>query len=85
MNFYKMNENSIIEYTKRYDKSEVTLYCRKCDPDIEAHQDQYTLNSDDLRALFNINKYLYVVEEEILRVEKSFLSCIHIIFTDKQF
>ena len=38
--FYNMNENSMIDYTKRYDKSEVTLYCRKCDPDIAAHQDR---------------------------------------------
>jgi hypothetical protein len=43
-----MNVNSIIDYTKRYDKSEVTLYCRKCDPDFAANQDQYTVNSNDL-------------------------------------
>ena len=53
-----MNENSIIDYTKRYDKSEVTLYCRKCEPDIVAHQDQYTVNSDDLPALVVLDKYL---------------------------
>jgi hypothetical protein len=63
--FYKMNENSIIDYTKRYDKSEVTLYCRKCVPDIAAHQDQYTVNSDDLLALAILNKFLHVVEDEI--------------------
>jgi hypothetical protein len=63
--FFKMNENSIIDYTKRYDKSEGTLCCRKSDPDIAAHQDQYTVNSDDLPALVVLEKYLYVVEEEI--------------------
>jgi hypothetical protein len=60
-----MNENSIIDYTKRYVKSEVTLTSRKCYPDIAAHQDQYTLNSDDLPILVFLDKYLYVVEEEI--------------------
>ena len=60
--FYRMNENSIIDYTKRYDKSEVTLYCRKCDPDIALHQDQYTVNSDNLPALVVVDKYLVVDE-----------------------
>ena len=63
--FYRMNENSIIDYTKRYDKSEVTLYCRKFDPDIAVHQDQYTVNSDNLPALVVVDKYLYLVEDEI--------------------
>jgi hypothetical protein len=30
---YNMNQNSIIDFTKRYNKGEVALYCRKCDPD----------------------------------------------------
>ena len=60
-----MNNNSIIDHTKRYDKSEVTLYCRKCEPDIAAHQDQYTVNSDNLPALVVLDKYLYLVEDEI--------------------
>ena len=63
--FYKMNENSIIDYTKRYGKSKVTLYCRKCDPDIAAHQDQYTVKSDNLPALVVVDKYLYLVEDGI--------------------
>jgi hypothetical protein len=63
--FYNTNEISIIDYTKRHDKSEVTLYCRKCNPDIAGHQDQYAVNSDDLSALVVLDKYLYMVEEEI--------------------
>jgi hypothetical protein len=61
--FYNVNENSIIDYTKRHNKSEVTLFCRKCDLDIAAHQDQYTVNSDDLPALGVLDKDLCVKEE----------------------
>ena len=28
--FYNMNQNNIIDYTKRYYKNEVRLYCRRC-------------------------------------------------------
>ena len=47
------------------DMSEVTLYCGKCDPDIALHQDQYTVNSDNLPALVVLEKYLYLVEDKI--------------------
>ena len=30
--FCDMNQNGMIDFTKRYNKNEVTLYCRKCDP-----------------------------------------------------
>ena len=56
--FYTMNENSIIDFTKRYNKSEVTFCWRKCDPDF-AHQDQYTVNSDDLPPLVALDTATY--------------------------
>jgi hypothetical protein len=31
--FYNMPQNSIITLTKEHNKNEVTLYCRKYDPD----------------------------------------------------
>ena len=63
--FYNMNANSIIDYTKRYDKSEVTLYCRKCDPDFAVNQDQYTVNPNDLPTLVVHDSCLYIEDEEI--------------------
>ena len=60
--FNSMNENSITDFTKRYNMSEVTLYCRKCDPDF-AHQDHHALNSDDLLLLVVLDSYLYAEEE----------------------
>ena len=32
--FYNMNQNSTIDFTTRNNKNEVTLYCRKFDPDV---------------------------------------------------
>ena len=60
--FYNMNQNSIIDFTKRFNKNEVTLYCRKCDPDF-ARQDEYKLNPDELLPLIVSDDYLYVEEE----------------------
>ena len=37
--FDDLNQNSIIDYTKRYNKNEATLYCGKFDPDF-ACQDE---------------------------------------------
>ena len=63
--FKNMNANSIIDYTKRYDKSEVTLCCRKFDPDFAVNQDQYTVNPNDLPALVVHDSCLYIEDEEI--------------------
>jgi hypothetical protein len=63
--FYNINVNSIIDCTKRYNKSEVTLYCRKCDTDFAAHQDHYTVNSNDRPALIVLDTCLYTLELEI--------------------
>ena len=34
LKFYNMNKNNITDLTKIYNKSKVTLYCTKCDPDL---------------------------------------------------
>ena len=36
--FYKVNQKSIIDFMKRYNKKEVTLHCRKCDSDFACQQ-----------------------------------------------
>ena len=46
--FYNMNENSINDFAKSCNRSEVKSYYRKCDPEF-AHP--YTVNSDDLQSL----------------------------------
>ena len=60
--FYNMNQNSIIDFTKRYIKSEVTLYCRKCGPDF-ASQDEDRLNPDDTLPFIIVDCCLYGEEE----------------------
>ena len=45
---YEWKEN--IEFTKRYDKREITVYCNKCDFDFSQH-DQYKVNAYDLPPL----------------------------------
>ena len=60
--FYNMSQNSIIDFTRRYDKGEITLYCRKCDPDF-ACQDEYKLNPDNLPLIIVVDGYLYSEEE----------------------
>ena len=60
--FYNMNEKSIIDFTKRYNKSELILHCRKCDPD-SVHQNRSIVNSDDLPPLVVLHNYLYIEEE----------------------
>jgi hypothetical protein len=60
--FYHMNQSSIIDFIKRFNKNEATLYCRKCDPDF-AHQNEYKLNPDELPPLIVSDDYLYVEEE----------------------
>ena len=47
-----MNKNSIIDFTKRCNKNEVTLHYRKYAHDF-ACQDGYELNPDKLPPLFN--------------------------------
>ena len=54
-----MNQNSIIDFANRYNKCEVTLYCRKCDPDF-AGQDKYKLIPEELLLLIITDSYLYV-------------------------
>ena len=61
---YNMNHNCIIDFTKRYNKNVVKLYCGKCDPDF-AYQDQYKLNPNDLTPLIVIDDYLNDEEENI--------------------
>jgi hypothetical protein len=61
--FYIMNENISSDYTKRYNKSKVTLHYRKCEPDTAIHQDPYIVNSNDTPPLVHIDKYLYVEEQ----------------------
>jgi len=34
--FYNLNQNIIIDFTKRHNKNEVTLFCTKCDHDFAA-------------------------------------------------
>ena len=48
--------------TKRHYKSEVTLYCRKYDPDF-ACQDEFKLNADNLLPSVLLDSYLYVGEQ----------------------
>jgi hypothetical protein len=65
--FYNMNGKSIIDFTKRYDKSETKLYCTNCDPDFSLH-DQYKVNAYDLPLLVvadndGDNEHLYVEED----------------------
>ena len=60
--FYNMNQNNISDFTKRYHKNEVKLYCRKYDPDF-ACQDENKLNPDELQPLTVTDGYLYVEEE----------------------
>jgi len=45
--FYNMNQSSVIDFTKRHNKNEIKLYCRKCNPDF-ACQDEHKLNPDEL-------------------------------------
>ena len=52
--FFNMNRNSIIDFTRRFNKNEVTIYCGKCDPDF-ARQDQYKLNPNDLPPLIVVD------------------------------
>ena len=59
--FYNMNQNSIIDLMKRYNKNKFILYCRKCGPDL-ACQDEYKLNPDELPPLIVSDDYLYVEE-----------------------
>jgi hypothetical protein len=59
--FYNMNQSSIVDFTKRFNKKEVKLYCRKCDHDF-ARQDEYEMNPDELLPLFVSDDYLYVEE-----------------------
>jgi len=56
---YNMAQISIIYYTMRYNKNEVTLFCRKCDPGFACHK----LNPDALSAPIITDGYLYVDEE----------------------
>ena len=72
--FYNMIEKSISDFTKR-NKSEVTLYCRKYDPEF-AHQDQYTMKSDDLPLLVFLDNYL-CVKAEIWKGDKAILIYIY--------
>ena len=60
--FYNMNQSSIIDFTKRFNKNEVTLYCRKCNSDF-AFQCKYKLNPDELLPLIVSDDYLCVEEE----------------------
>jgi len=60
--FCNMNQNSIIDLTKIYNKNEVALYYRKWDPDF-AYQDEYKLNPGELSQLILSVGYLYVSEE----------------------
>ena len=69
-----INKNSIIYFTKRYNRSEVILYCIKYDSGF-VHQDQYTVNSDYLPPLVVLDSCLYI-EKEILKREKTFYVCI---------
>ena len=63
-----MNVKCSCDITKRYNKSEVTFYCRKCDHDF-VHQDQYTVNSDNLLPLVVLDGYLTL--KMICQEEKS--------------
>jgi hypothetical protein len=60
--FYHMNQSSSIDFTKRFNKTEFTLYCKTCDPDL-ARQDEYKLNPDELLPLIVSDDYLYVEEK----------------------
>jgi len=62
LEFYNMNGNSIIDFTWRYNKHEVTLHCRRCDSDF-ACQDEFKLNSDELPLVIVLESYLYVEVE----------------------
>ena len=44
-----MNQNSIIDFTRKFNKNFVSLYCRKCDFDF-ACKDEYELNPDKLSS-----------------------------------
>ena len=65
--FYNMNRNSIIGFTKRYTKNEVTLHCIKFDPDFE-YRSIFCINPDELPLLIVNDDYLYV-EERICRTQ----------------
>ena len=60
--FYYMNQNSIIDFTTRYNKSDITLYYRKCDPYFTC-QYQYKVDRNDLPSLIIFDDYLYVGEK----------------------
>ena len=60
--FYNMNQNNIIDFTRRYNNSEVTLYCGKCNPNFVC-QDEYKLNPDELLPLIITDGDLYVEKE----------------------
>ena len=45
-----MNKNSITDFKRRYNKNKVTLYCRKCYPDLLC-QNENKLNPDELPML----------------------------------
>ena len=55
-------KKGIIDFTKIYNKSEVTFYRRKFDPDF-LHQYQYTVNPNDLPPLVVLEICLYLEEE----------------------
>ena len=57
-----MNYTSIINFTKRYNKSDVTQYCRKYNPEFKGHE-QYMLNLNDLPALVVVDDYPHVKVE----------------------
>ena len=60
--FYNMNLNSIIGFTRRCNRNEVTFYCRKCNHDF-AYQDKYKIIPDKLTSLILSDGYQYVEEE----------------------
>ena len=60
--FYSRNKKNIIDFTKRYNKNEVSLCCRKNDSDF-ACQDEWKLNPDELPLLYHLSMVNLYVEE----------------------
>ena len=54
-----MNQSCINDFINIFNKNEVTLYCRKCDPDF-VHQNEYNLNHDELLPLIVSDDYLCI-------------------------
>ena len=59
--FCIMNENSIIDFTRRNNKNEVALYFRKFYPGYKC-QNEYKQNTNELPPLIIIDAFLYVEE-----------------------